>query len=263
MFIFVAKYYTFMTKHNLIDSHAHLDLADEKDIETILFNARQNNVNKIISCSTSFSSNIKNLELAQKFDNIECAIGLYPLDALELNEKEINHAFNYFKEHISEAIAIGEVGLDKKYCKNEEEFLKQIEIFKKFITLSKKYNKPLIIHSRYATSEVLKILAQHNAKKVLLHSFTDSTKLMKQAISNNWFVGVGLNVLTDTLVQKRVKEIPITGILLETDSPIKFCDKIAMPDKIKEIVIKIAELKELTINQVEEQLLINYNTLFK
>ncbi len=263
MFIFVAKYYTFMAKYNLIDSHAHLDLVDEKDIETVLFNARQNGVNKIISCSTSFNSNIKNLELAQKFDNIDCAIGLYPLDAIELSEDEINHAFNYFKEHIKDAVAIGEVGLDKKYCKTEEEFVKQKEIFEKFIDFAKKYDKPLIIHSRYATSEVLKILTKQNAKKVLLHSFTDSTKLMKQAISNNWFVGVGLNVLTDPLVQKRVKEIPLEGILLETDAPIKFHDKIAMPDKIKEIAIKIAELKELTINQIEEQLLINYNTLFK
>ncbi|MFA5763180.1 MAG: TatD family hydrolase [archaeon] len=251
-----------MVKHCLVDSHAHLDSVDEKDIETILFNARKNNVLEIISCSTSFHSNIKNLELAQRFDNIKCAIGLYPLDAIELNEDELNQAFTYFKEHINEAVAIGEVGLDKKYCKNEEEFEKQIEIFKRFIKLSKKYDKPLIIHSRYATSEVLKILAQQNAKKVLLHSFTDSTKLMKQAISNNWFVGVGLNVLTDMLVQKRVKEIPLEGILLETDAPIKFNNKIAMPDKIKEIAIKIAELKEISIQEVEEQLLNNYQTLF-
>lgn len=262
MFIFVAKYYTFMAKYNLIDSHAHLDLVDEKDIETVLFNARQNGVNKIISCSTSFNSNIKNLELAQKFDNIDCAIGLYPLDAIELSEDEINHAFNYFKEHIKDAVAIGEVGLDKKYCKTEEEFVKQKEIFEKFIDFAKKYDKPLIIHSRYAQRTVLEILESEKASKVLLHSFVDSKKLMEIAAANGWFVGVGVNILFNESVQKNTTDFPLKNLLFETDSPVRFNGEKAMPADIAKIANKVAELKEIDSGQLEAQLEKNYTTLF-
>jgi TatD DNase family protein len=247
----------------LIDTHAHLDMVDEKDIETVIYDARKKGIEQIISCSTSFHSNIKNLELASKFENIDCATGLYPLDAMELTSKEIDNAFDYFKTHVNEVVAIGEVGLDKKYCKTDDEFIKQKEVFIRFIKFSKKYDKPLIIHSRYATREIIEVLQKNNAKKVLLHSFTESLKLMKKAIEKGWFVGVGLTVLTDELVQKRVREIPLSGILLETDSPIKFNGKLAMPAKINEIAAKIAELKELPQNQVEDQLLNNYETLFK
>ncbi len=247
---------------NLFDSHAHLDLINEKEITQILENAEKNNVKKIISCSTSFESNKKNLLLSKKYDEIECAIGLYPLNILELNNLELKKAFDFFEKNISKAIAIGEIGLDFKYCKNNTEQNKQITVFEKFIKLGKKYDKPLIVHSRYAQREVLEILEKLNAKKVLLHGFVESKKLIKKAIQNNYFISVGMIVLENELVQKNILTIPLKNLFFETDSPIRFNQKKVFSESINEITLKITDLKKVKIEQISNIQKENFESFF-
>jgi TatD DNase family protein len=247
----------------LYDSHAHLDLVNENEIEPLLKKAKENGVEEIISCATSFYSNEKILLLSKKYPEIKSAIGLYPLDAVELSEEEIKKAFNFFEEKIKKAFAIGEVGMDFKYSTSEKEQEKQIQIFTNFIELSKKYNKPLIIHSRFAQRQVLELLEKNNAKKVLLHSFVDSEKLMKKAVELGYFVSCGLNVLENEQVQKNIKSFPIENLLFETDSPIKFGGENANPSKIKYIAEKVSELKEMTFEEIEQQQEKNYKKIFE
>jgi TatD DNase family protein len=244
------------------DTHCHLNLLSEKELNTALTDASEENVTKMISCSTSFHSNKQNLLLSKKFEQINAAIGLYPLDGMELNSKELDIAFGFFKKHISDAIAIGEVGLDHKYTKTNLDKEKQKELFTRFIDLSKEYDKPLIIHSRYAQRTVLEILESERAEKVLLHSFIESKKLMKIASENNWYVGVGMNILSDSQVMQNIIEFPIENLLFETDSPIRFNGEKAMPKNIIQIANKVAELKEIDLNQLELQQEKNYAKLF-
>jgi TatD DNase family protein len=245
-----------------IDCHCHFDLVKEEDRQEILNKAEEKGVEKVISCSTSFESNKTNLKLKKKFENIEAGLGLYPLNALELNEKELERAFKFFEENIIKAGAIGEVGLDKKFTKNEEDLEKQKKVFERFIELGKKYDKPLIIHSRYAQRDVLELLEKKKAKKVLLHGFTESGKLMKKAVEAGYFVGVGLIVLENELVQERVKEIPLEKVLFETDCPIRILGKRAYSENIRKIAEKVAELKYLPLEKVEEQQEENFYELF-
>ena len=244
------------------DAHCHLNLLTEKEIKKALTDAKEKNVTEMISCSTSFKSNRQNLLLAKNFPQTKAAIGLYPLDLLELNDQELGKAFGFFENNIKNAIAIGEVGLDNKYCKTKEDKEKQENNFIRFIELSKKYDKPLIIHSRYAQRTVLELLASEKANKVLLHSFTDSKKLMDIAVTNEWFVGVGVNILFNEEVQKNIAGFPLKNLLFETDSPIRFNGEKAMPLDIVKIAEKVASLKEIAIDLVEAQQEENYTTLF-
>ena len=244
------------------DSHCHLNMLSESELTKMLAKTKEVNVLEMISCSTSFESNKQNLLLSKKFDQINAAIGLYPLDALELEEKELDRAFGFFENHLNEAIAIGEIGMDYKYCKNDKDKIKQEEIFIRFIELGKKYNKPLIIHSQYAQRQVLEILESEKAEKVLLHSFVDSKKLIKIANKNGWFVGVGMSVLFNEDVQNTILETLIEKILFETDSPVRFDGKKTMPAHIIQIAEKIAELKEINIKKLEKQQEQNYAKLF-
>ena len=230
----------------------------KKEIEE----AKTKNVSKMISNSTSFQSNEFNLRIQKSFPEVKAALGLYPLDALELNDAELEKAFKWFEHKATECIAFGEVGMDFKYAKTDSEKEKQEEIFRKFIFLAKKYNKPLIVHSRYAQSQVLKILESEKAEKFLLHSFVDSEKLMKQAAEQGYFVSVGMVVLENVEVQDRVKEFPLENILLETDSPIRFNREKAMPADIVRIAEKVAEIKKIPVWQVEEQVEKNFKSLF-
>jgi TatD DNase family protein len=228
------------------DAHAHLDMMNENEIKEII----NSKINKIMTASTSFQSNQKNLELSKKYEKINCAIGLYPLDALELNEKMIENAFNYFEELLKKEkiSAIGEVGLDHKYSTEKE---KQKEIFIRFIELAKKYDKPLIIHSRYAQRTVLDILEKENVTKALLHSFIDSKKLINHAIQKNYFISIGPIILHNQEVEKRFMEIEFKNIFFETDSPIKFGQDKITPINIINIAEKFSEIKEIPIKEIK------------
>ena len=245
------------------DTHCHLNLLNKKELEQAITDAKEKNVKKMISCSTSFQSNKQNLLLSKTFPEIKAGIGLYPLDILELNDEELNRAFGYFKKQINNAIAIGEIGLDYKYCKTQADKEKQKEVFVRFIELGKEFNKPLIIHSRYATRNTLELLENEGAEKVLLHSFTESKKLMDKASENGWYVGCGVNVIFNEQVQNNIKEFPIENLLFETDSPIKFNGERAMPKDIVKIAAKVGELKNLDIDEIQRKQEENYSKLFR
>ena len=243
------------------DAHAHLDLMSPEDLKSALSKAKASNVEKIISCSTSFDSNSTNLELAKEYPEVRAAIGLYPLDGGELNEEEIDRAFLYFEKEIKHAVAIGEVGMDFKYATTEDDQKKQEKLFLRFIEFSKKYNKPLIIHSRFAQRQVLNLLIENKAQKVLLHSFTDSPKLIKKAVENNYFVSCGLNIFFNEDTQRNVKEIDLNHLLLETDSPIRFNNEKTFPDDVLKVAEKIAELRKITPKEIEEYQQKNFKIL--
>jgi TatD DNase family protein len=234
----------------------------EEELSSALVLAKKVNVGKMISCATSFYSNEKTLELSKNHSEIKSAIGLYPLDAIELSELEIDKAFYFFEAEIKKAIAIGEVGLDFKYSTRKEEIEKQLKIFSRFIDLSLKYDKPLIIHSRFAQKQVLELLIEKNAKKVLLHSFVDSEKLMKQACAKGYFVSVGLNLLQNEQTQKNIQNFPLENLLFETDSPIRFNGEKATPSNISLIAQKTAELKKVALEEVIAQQEKNFAKLF-
>jgi len=235
----------------------------EEELQSALKEASENNVFKMISCATSFFSNERTLELAKKYPTIKAAIGIYPLDALELNELELDKAFYFFEAEIKKAIAMGEVGLDFKYSTKKEEIEKQVLVFTRFIDLAKKHNKPLIIHSRFAQKQVLQILKEKEIQKVLLHSFVDSQKLMDQATQQGYFVSVGLSVLYNPVVAKNITSFPLENLLFETDSPIRFNEEKATPQNVNLIAQKVAELKKISVEEVIKQQEKNFVKLFE
>ena len=246
------------------DSHCHLYMLSQKELEKALEDASGKEVKEMISCSTSFKSNRDNLYLTENYPEIKAALGLYPLDAMELSNEEFERAFSYIKNQAKKdfVVAIGEVGLDYKFAKDDVDKERQEYCFRKFISLSKEIEKPIVVHSRYAQSQALKVLQSEKAEKVLMHSFVDSSKLMKQAAEQGYFVSVGMVVLENVEVQDRVKEFPLENILLETDSPIRFNREKAMPADIVRIAEKVAEIKKIPVWQVEEQVEKNFKSLF-
>ncbi len=244
-----------------IDSHTHLELIEE-NLDEILKLASEKNIGKIITNSASFISNKKAIDLSKKYENVYACLGLYPIDALELTDDELNKAFDFFEENHKFAIGIGEVGIDHKLSTTENEHEKQEQIFKRFIDFAMEKNLPITVHSRYAIKQVQQILENKNATKVYLHSYTDSSNLMNRAVRNGYYCGVGLNLLWDELVQERIRKFPLQNLLLETDSPIIFKGEKAFPDKIELIAQKIAELKEISIEDVEKQVEKNNKILF-
>ena len=164
----------------LIDVHTHLDLLEkEKDLDEVI---NKEEVKVIISNGTGPKSNKRVLEIAKLYDKVKPALGMYPDKAVSLTDKEIDEEIKLIKK--SNPVAIGEVGLDNFRVENIE---RQKEVLIKFINLAKELDIPIIVHSRKAEEETLKLLEENNAKKVIMHCFSGNKELTDKAIELNYY----------------------------------------------------------------------------
>jgi len=240
-----------------IDIHAHLEMC--KDSEKAIKNAKDI---LIISAGVDEKSNKKALEFSKKFSNVKCSFGLYPIEALKLSEKELEKELKFIEENKGSILGIGEVGID---LKESPEFEKQKENLIKIIKLAKKLDKPLIIHSRKAEKEVVEILEKEKCKRVVMHCFSGNFKLVKRIIENNWFLSIPTCVKRSEHFQKVILEAPIENLFCETDSPYMHPDgeRDNEPKNVIESYNKIAEIKKLSLKEVEEKIEENFEELFK
>jgi len=249
----------------LVDVHAHLDLKEfGSDLDEVMNRAEKAGVKVIINNGLSPESNRKTLELSKKYKILKPALGLYPDDAIKLTQEQIRDEINFIKRNKDKIIAIGEVGLDYKYSKKKQEQELQKEIFLKIINLSKKINKPLIIHSRKAESDVINMLENSDAKKAILHCFSGKLKLIKKAAELGYYFSVPTNVVRSNQFQKLVEIVDINQLLTETDSPYlsPYKGRKNEPTFIIETIKKIAEIKNISINETANNIFMNYQNVF-
>ena len=242
-----------------IDVHCHLDLLD--NIEKIIARAEKLGIGIIVANSVNYETNRKILELSAKFPIVKAALGVYPIDALKMSSKGLNEEINFIRQNKDKISAIGEVGLD---FKESDERKEQEENLMKFIALSKELDKPLIIHSRKAEDRCIELLERTMAKKVIMHCFCGTKKAIKKIAENGWFLSVPANVNHSIQFQELVKETPIEHLFCETDSPFLHPEKGSgnSPENVIVSYKKIAELKNLSLKDVEKKIEDNYNKLF-
>ena len=261
-----------------IDIHSHVDIC--KDIDVLIKNAKKENV-KILTAGTSPKSNRKILELKEKYPEINICLGIYPIDALELSEKEktrnffinsssgksqikeIDSEIEFIKKNKEKISAIGEVGIDLKHAK-EDSLEIQKENLTKFVNLAKGLDIPVVIHSRKAEKECIELLEKLNYNKIIMHCFGGNMKLVDKIIENNWSLSIPANVKHSEHFQKIVKETPIKQLFCETDSPFLHPDKKFPnePSNVIESYKKISEIKKISLAEVERIIEGNYNELF-
>lgn len=256
----------------LVDVHCHLD-SDKftEDLNEVLERAKREKV-KIVISGVNTSTNRKILEIKEKHPEVEISFGIYPLDALKNEPESINYSrdienfdldleLDFIEKNKDKCIAIGECGLDFKYSDKKQE---QEETFKKIIQLSKKINKPLIIHSRKAEAEAVDILEKEKCKKVLLHCFNGKRSLIKKATELGYFFSIPPVIVRLEHFQMLAEIVPLTQILTETDSP--YLSHIQgernQPINVKITIKEIARIKNISEEQVENQIYENYKKLF-
>ncbi|MDP3966137.1 MAG: TatD family hydrolase [archaeon] len=241
----------------IIDAHAHLDfLPEEKLIEI----EKDKRIKYAVTNSVNLDSCKKNLEISKKFSKIKFASGLYPEDDLTL--KKYGDFEEFVLKNKKEIIAIGEIGIDKT---EKLDFEFQKEVFIKQLNLAKKLSFPVIIHTRKAEKEALEILENYKDKlKVLLHCFSGNFKLVKKGVELGFFFSIPANVVRSEHFQKMLEIIPKNKILTETDSPYlsPFPEKKNEPAFISESLKKISEIWKIPEEEVEKQILINFEEFF-
>ncbi|ODS40464.1 MAG: hypothetical protein A7315_08370 [Candidatus Altiarchaeales archaeon WOR_SM1_79] len=201
----------------LIDTHAHLDFKQfDKDRGAVIKSAKEAGIAVINSFVDTDQGKVKNsLELATRFDNIHTTIGLPPT---ELSEEVVDGRIELIKKHRNEIIGIGEVGLDYYWVREKEKHMVERENFKKFILLSDELLLPLVVHSRDAEEDIVRMLTE-GSKKAVLHCFSGTAKQALDAISIGCLISVPTSIIYSKMKQKLVGELPLESIVLETDAP--------------------------------------------
>ena len=240
----------------LIDSHCHLDWKSFKnDLPLVIERARKNGLIAVITSTIGEEIN-DTLEIVKKFPNyIYYSLGLHPPRASDYNFEQTK---KLLIKHQKDVKAIGEVGLDYYWVKEEKKREKQKDIFKKFIKLAQELKKPLVIHVRKADDDALQVLEENvdGTQKVLMHCFSGNSEHLKRALNNKFFISVPTSVVNRKVHKNSAKRTPLDSMVLETDAPFlstKPNDKRNEPANIKISCQKIAEIKGTTFKEVADK----------
>lgn len=246
-----------------IDTHAHIYKEYYGDIDEIISRAKNKGVLKIINCSTNFKNFDEIIALSSIHKNLYFTIGIHPeeIENIENNkiEKYVKECLNNYK-----FLGIGEIGLDYFYTK--ENILQQQDLFRFQLGLAQKYNLPVIVHSRNATEDTIKILKEYKLKGII-HCFSGSAETAAQYIKLGFKLGIGgLLTFKNCNLKENIKAFGVGSIVLETDSPYvtpePFRGKTNEPSYIPIIAKKLSETLGLTEGEIEEITTNNCHEIF-
>lgn len=247
---------------SLIDTHAHLCAPEfTHDLSAVLSRAQAAGVAAVIAVGETLADADRNIELSGQHPMIRPAAGLYPT-VLEPDQAEDLHRF--IRRNRPVLAAIGEVGLDFWMVKSEKDRELQQEIFNGFIALALEMDLPLNVHSRSAGRPAIDLLLKSGAIRVQLHAFDGRASTALPAVEAGYFFSIPPSVVRSRQKQKLVKQLPLTCLLVETDSPVLGPEPAVRnePANLALAVQAIAEIKSLPIQAVAEALAANTARLY-
>ena len=251
----------------IFESHAHYDSRKfDEDREELLSSMQQNGVGTIINAGATWQSVTTGLELANQYPFVYAALGLHPDEVGDLNEER----FEILKAECQKekVVAVGEIGLDY-YWDNESHDI-QKKWFIRQLELARELDLPVIIHSRDAAEDTLKIMKEHaQGMRGVIHCFSYSKEMAEEYVKMGFHIGVGgvVTFKNGKKLKEVVEAIPIERILLETDSPYlapephrgKRNSSLYLPH----IAQTIADLKGITYEEVVAETERNARELFR
>jgi len=202
----------------LVDAHAHIcDPGFDRDRSVVLERARAAGVAKVVAVGETLDDARLNIDLARSHPMLLPAAGLYPTH-LDMDQAEAMAGF--IRSHRGQLAAIGEVGLDYWAVKADAQKELQREIFKGFIRLSRELDLPLNVHSRSAGRHAVALLLDQGADRVQMHAFDGKASAALPAVEAGFYFSIPPSIVRSRQKQKLVKQLPLSCLLVETDSPV-------------------------------------------
>ena len=250
----------------MIDTHSHINFEDYKlNFEEFLSEIKHNEVEKVIIPGVEPSSFNEIVSLCNEYEMLFGAIGIHPSEFQTYNQKI--EAIIYRLIENSKIVAIGEIGLDYHYGNDSKE--EQKNILRKQLKIAEETKLPVVIHDRESHEDVFEILQEYKLSNVIFHCFSGNSEFAKRCIDKGYYIGLGGVVTFKNAkdLKESTKIIPLDRILLETDAPylapVPYRGKINTPAYLKYIAKEIANIKEISIEEVKEQTTINAKRIFK
>lgn len=255
----------------IIETHFHLDYLKEGSTEEILDKARAIGVERFMTIAVSPDNLEKVIALTESHDDVYGTLGIHPHDAeLYTDETEAFIRQHLAPENRSPKLrAVGEIGLDYFYDKADRKV--QRDVFERQLQIAVDFQLPVVIHTREAdedTQAILSNFAPLMAKKGVIHSFTSGIELARFCVGQGFNLGINGIVTFNKAdnVREVVADTPLDKILLETDSPfltpMPYRGKENAPCYLPFIAERIAEVKELSVEEVLQQCYINSLSTF-
>ncbi len=235
----------------LVDTHCHIDSNRyDEDRDNILKDIEEN-LEFAVNIGYDLESSKNSVKLGDKYEFMYAVVGVHPTDIAGYND-ELEDQLEELSKN-SKVVAIGEIGLDYHWMKDEKE--EQKKIFRRQLELARRVKKPVVIHTREATEDTIEILKEYKDIKGILHCYPGSYESALQLMDNYYF-GIG-GVVTFKNSKKTVEavsKIPLERLVIETDAPYltptPFRGKRNHPIYVEYIAQKIAEIKGVSYEEV-------------
>ena len=245
----------------LFDSHSHLnDKKFDEDREEQIKKIRESGVSNFITAGYSVESSKKALEIAKKYDFIYTTAGVSPNDIPQTEEelwKQLAEIEKIVEKNKEKICAIGEIGLDYYWNTDNKELQKKA--FIEQIKIANKYNLSIVIHTREAVMDTLQILKENKVTKTgVFHCCPQNRELIKEGLKLGFYISFAgpITFKNSKNAEEMINLVPNDRILIETDSPYLAPEPVRgtrnTPANVKYIAQKIADVKGLTLEEVEK-----------
>lgn len=250
----------------LVDSHCHLDFPElAPQLDSVLALMRENQVSHALCISVKLEDFPQVRALAERYPQLYGSVGVHPDydDVAEVSIDRLVQLANHPR-----IVGIGETGLDYYRLKGDLEW--QRERFRAHIRAARECGKPLIIHTRSAAEDTLRIMREERAGETrgVMHCFTESWEVASAAIDLGFYISFsGIVTFKNAQALKEVaRKVPLERMLIETDSPylapVPFRGKVNQPGFVKHVAEEISRLHGVPFEEVASRTTDNFHNLF-
>ena len=236
----------------LTDAHCHLE--DFDDLIGLVQEAAGCGVVRMVAVGQNRETMQVALDRASEFPGtILPALGIHPAFVTRQSREETEGDFDFLSENLAAAVALGEVGLDFRWAKSDQQKLHQQALLERQFELAVEEAKPVNLHSRRCPREVMeRAIAFHrdSGLNAQLHWFTQSKKLVHVCNDEGIFISVGPAIIYEEQSQAVAAEIATDLILLETDAPVSIGGNRGHPGRVREVAEKMAQLKGISLPDI-------------
>ena len=250
----------------IIDTHCHIYYPDfEADWEQMLARAEQNGVRGMVVVGADLASSRQAVEIAGRYEQIYCTVGIHPHDVATADATAMDQ-IRQLAQTTAKCVAIGEIGLD--FYRDRAPRDLQRTVYDHFLQMALELDKPVVIHDRDAHQETLAQIKAAGVTKGVMHCFSGDTDFARHCLEQGLYISIPGTVTYPSNQQLRevVQAVPMERLLLETDCPylppVPYRGKRNEPAYTRITAEKVAELKELTLEDVGRITTMNAGRLF-
>jgi TatD DNase family protein len=255
---------------SLVDSHCHLDRLDLTklggDLDTVMAMARQQGVSHVLCVCIDMDNCLAVRALADHYSHVFASVGVHPNEK-DTRDPEVQELVDLAQA--AKVVAIGETGLD--YFHGQGDLKWQRERFRRHIRAAKQCGKPLIIHSRDAKEDTLRIMREEGAAEIggVMHCFTEDWAMAEQAMALNFYISFSGIVTFRNAESLRdvARRVPLDRLLVETDAPyltpVPYRGKSNQPAFVRIVAEQIAEVRNVSVETIAQATTSNFFQLFQ